>query len=165
MKKNNQASHLTFSDKIDMFVTNRFLAIPIFLGVIALVFMITFGKLGSTLKDGVSLCLRYNQIWDEWVIACSNIRLKKWVLLDLSANNISWEWAKAIAEKMELKEWVKLDLSENQIWDEWAQAMLDNMKLKEWVILNLAHNAISDGMKGKLKEWARSYNAEIIFTI
>ena len=55
VKKNNQASHLTFSDKIDMFVTNRFLAIPIFLGVIALVFMITFGKLGSTLKDGVSL--------------------------------------------------------------------------------------------------------------
>lgn len=56
MKKDG-VTHLTLSDKIDMFVTNRFLAIPIFLIVISLVFGITFGRFGSTLKDSVSLFL------------------------------------------------------------------------------------------------------------
>ncbi|MBP0979195.1 MAG: ferrous iron transport protein B [Oscillospiraceae bacterium] len=53
IKKNETRSRLTLSDKIDMFVTNRFLAIPIFLIVISFVFWLTFGRFGSTLKDFV----------------------------------------------------------------------------------------------------------------
>ena len=47
-------STLTLTEKIDIFVTNRFLAIPIFLTVIGLVFGLTFGRLGTFLKDSVS---------------------------------------------------------------------------------------------------------------
>lgn len=55
--KKNKDHNLTLSDTIDMFVTNRFLAIPIFLTVISLVFGLTFGKFGSTLKESVSLII------------------------------------------------------------------------------------------------------------
>lgn len=41
----------TISDKIDRVVTNKFLAIPIFLAVMLLIFFITFGPLGSFLTD------------------------------------------------------------------------------------------------------------------
>ena len=51
--KNKHGSVLTISDKIDMIVTNRFLAIPVFLLIISLVFKLTFGKFGSTLKSFV----------------------------------------------------------------------------------------------------------------
>lgn len=55
--KKNKESNLTFSDKIDMIVTNRFLAIPIFLIVISLVFGLTFGNVGSYLKNGVTFLI------------------------------------------------------------------------------------------------------------
>lgn len=55
--KQNKGSNLTFSDKIDMIVTNRFLAIPIFLIVISLVFGLTFGNVGSSLKNGVTFLI------------------------------------------------------------------------------------------------------------
>ncbi len=41
------------SDKIDKIVTNRFLAIPIFLGIMLLVFQITFGPFGRFFQDGI----------------------------------------------------------------------------------------------------------------
>lgn len=55
VKKKNTETSFTLSDKIDMVVTNRFLAIPIFLIVISIVFGITFGSFGTMLKDYVSL--------------------------------------------------------------------------------------------------------------
>jgi ferrous iron transport protein B len=42
---------LTLTDKIDLVVTNRFLAIPVFLAVMFLVFQITFGSVGSFMTN------------------------------------------------------------------------------------------------------------------
>lgn len=45
------ADELTLSDKVDRIVTNKYLALPLFALVMALVFYLTFGPLGSTLTD------------------------------------------------------------------------------------------------------------------
>ncbi len=45
---------LTLSDRIDAVATNKFLAIPLFVCIMALVFFITFGPLGTWLTNGVS---------------------------------------------------------------------------------------------------------------
>lgn len=42
---------LTLSDKIDRIATNKYLALPLFIGVMGLVFFITFGALGSAMTD------------------------------------------------------------------------------------------------------------------
>lgn len=63
IKKNEVRSRLTLSDKIDMFVTNRFLAIPIFLLVISLVFGLTFGRFGSALKEYITV------FFDKFIIS------------------------------------------------------------------------------------------------
>lgn len=42
---------LTFSDKIDLIVTNRFLALPIFLLIMMIIFSLTFGSVGTFLSD------------------------------------------------------------------------------------------------------------------
>lgn len=44
---------LTLSDKIDRIATNKYLALPLFIGVMALVFFITFGPLGNWMTDGL----------------------------------------------------------------------------------------------------------------
>ncbi|MEG0570077.1 MAG: ferrous iron transport protein B [Oscillospiraceae bacterium] len=48
--KNSNPNELTLSDKIDKIVTNRFLAIPIFLLVMFLMFTLTFGPIGTALS-------------------------------------------------------------------------------------------------------------------
>lgn len=48
-----QDSHLTLSDKIDKIVTNRILAIPLFLAVMFTVFQVTFGAIGSFTIDWI----------------------------------------------------------------------------------------------------------------
>ncbi len=48
---------MTLSDKIDRVVTNRVLAIPIFLLMMFVVFAITFGPPGTFLKDGMETAL------------------------------------------------------------------------------------------------------------
>lgn len=45
---------LTLSDKIDRIVTNKYLAIPVFLAMILVIFVITFGPIGGTLSEGVA---------------------------------------------------------------------------------------------------------------
>ncbi len=49
--KGKNSDKLTVSDKIDMFVTNRFLAIPIFLLIMLGMFSLVFGPVGSYLSD------------------------------------------------------------------------------------------------------------------
>lgn len=44
---------LTLSDKIDAIATHKYLALPVFIGVMALVFFITFGPLGNWLTEGL----------------------------------------------------------------------------------------------------------------
>lgn len=53
VKKKAQASDLTISDKIDKVVTNRVLAIPLFLAMMFGIFSITFGTVGSSTIDFV----------------------------------------------------------------------------------------------------------------
>ena len=45
---------LTLSDKIDRIVTNKYLAIPVFLAAMLIIFAITFGPIGSWLSDLVA---------------------------------------------------------------------------------------------------------------
>lgn len=52
--KKQKPGQLTLSDKIDAVVTNRFLAIPIFLLIMLTVFLVTFGPAGEFLKGGIS---------------------------------------------------------------------------------------------------------------
>jgi ferrous iron transport protein B len=50
VKKNSSPETLTVSDKIDKIVTNRILAIPIFLVIMMFMFMLTFGDVGTFLS-------------------------------------------------------------------------------------------------------------------
>jgi len=53
VKKKERSSNLTISDKIDKVVTNRILAIPLFLAMMFGIFSITFGTIGSFTIDFV----------------------------------------------------------------------------------------------------------------
>ena len=55
VKKKAQDSHLTISDKIDKVVTNRILAIPLFLAMMFGIFSVTFGTIGSFTIDFVDV--------------------------------------------------------------------------------------------------------------
>lgn len=46
---------LTTSDKIDRVLTNKYLALPIFIGIMLLIFALTFGTVGAWLSDLVSI--------------------------------------------------------------------------------------------------------------
>jgi ferrous iron transport protein B len=48
-----EPGELTLSDKIDAIATHKYLALPVFIGVMALVFFITFGPLGNWLTEGL----------------------------------------------------------------------------------------------------------------
>jgi len=48
-----ETNKMTTSDKIDKIVTNRILALPIFLGMMFFMFMFTFGAVGKFLSSGV----------------------------------------------------------------------------------------------------------------
>ena len=49
---------LTASDKIDKLVTHKYLAIPLFAAVMALVFFVTFGPLGGWMTNGLNHLIR-----------------------------------------------------------------------------------------------------------
>lgn len=51
VKKGHEDGHLTVSDRVDKIVTNKYLAIPLFFGIMGVVFYITFGALGPRLSD------------------------------------------------------------------------------------------------------------------
>ena len=53
IKKGRGPEHRTASDRIDSVVTNKYLAIPVFLAMMLVMFAITFGPIGSFLSDGV----------------------------------------------------------------------------------------------------------------
>lgn len=54
LHKGDSANNLTTSDKIDKVITNRFLAIPIFLLTMLVMFAFTFGPIGTFLGDCIS---------------------------------------------------------------------------------------------------------------
>jgi len=53
--KNDSEETMTISDKIDAVVTNRFLAIPVFLLIMFLMFSFTFGPVGKFLSDIIEI--------------------------------------------------------------------------------------------------------------
>jgi len=66
LRHGEQPDSPTFSDKIDKVLTNRFLAIPLFLLVMLGVFYITFGAFGARLKDAVEgLLTQRLALWVE----------------------------------------------------------------------------------------------------
>lgn len=67
VKKGRASGTLTLSDQIDSIVTNKFLAIPVFLMMMLCMFAITFGPLGSLLSDGVEYVV--GDLFAGWVDA------------------------------------------------------------------------------------------------
>jgi ferrous iron transport protein B len=57
LKRTRADGTLSISDKIDSIVTNKYLALPLFGGVMALVFFLTFGALGAKLVEVVDLLI------------------------------------------------------------------------------------------------------------
>ncbi len=62
---------LTFSDKLDKYITHKYLAIPLFAVVMALVFYITFGPLGSALTDWLDSLIggKFTPWLSEWLVS------------------------------------------------------------------------------------------------
>lgn len=56
---------LTLSDRIDAIVTNKYLALPLFAGIMLLVFFITFGPLGTWMTDGLDELISHH--FSPWV--------------------------------------------------------------------------------------------------
>ncbi|MDF2524467.1 MAG: feoB, partial [Clostridiales bacterium] len=71
VKKKTENSGLTVSDKIDKVVTNRILAIPLFLAVMLGVFQITFGAIGSFTVDWLDVFINetVSGLVSEWLNA------------------------------------------------------------------------------------------------
>ncbi len=65
VKRAHEAGHMTLSDKIDRVVTNKYVAIPLFFGLMLLIFYITFGALGANLTDWVDGLI--NETFASWV--------------------------------------------------------------------------------------------------
>lgn len=51
---------LTISEKIDKVITNKFLALPLFILIMAAIFSLTFGSVGAWLKDGITSLIENN---------------------------------------------------------------------------------------------------------
>lgn len=70
---------LTLSDKVDAVVTNKYLALPLFIGVMALVFFITFGPLGNWMTDGLDALI--TDKFTPWVQAgLTNLHASGWAI-------------------------------------------------------------------------------------
>ena len=69
--KKHNCNKLTLTDKIDRIITNKFLALPIFLALILLIFYITFGPLGTFLKDQASFLI--NNIFGNFMTNMQNV--------------------------------------------------------------------------------------------
>ncbi len=51
IKRKHAPEHITLTDKIDRVITNKFLAVPIFAVMMIFIFYVTFGPVGSFLRD------------------------------------------------------------------------------------------------------------------
>ena len=63
VKKKARVEHLTVSDKIDQLVTNRILALPIFVVIMTLVYYIAVSSLGTIVTDWTN-----DTLFGEWII-------------------------------------------------------------------------------------------------
>ena len=58
LTKNKKLSTFNLTDKIDSIVTNKFLAIPVFVAIMGLIFYITFGPFGAFLRDSFDILIK-----------------------------------------------------------------------------------------------------------
>ncbi len=85
--KKKHAGRLTVSDKIDSIVTNRILALPIFVGIMLLVYMISIGTVGNWTVDFMN-----EKLFGEWIVPAAvrgleSFGCEAW-LVSLIANGI-----------------------------------------------------------------------------
>ncbi len=71
VKRNGKADAPTGSEKIDRVVTNKYVALPLFLSVMALVFYITFGSIGAWMSESLK-----NIIYDLIVPGFNNMLVR-----------------------------------------------------------------------------------------
>ena len=77
---------LTTTDKIDLIITNKYLALPIFFVIMFSIFEITFGKLGSLITDNLDTFI--NDILLNYITTfLTNINVASW-LIGLIADGI-----------------------------------------------------------------------------
>ncbi len=71
VKKKHAGGELTVSDKIDKVVTNRILAIPIFLAIMFVIFRVTFGSVGTYAVDFVDGFINetLSEAVEKWLLA------------------------------------------------------------------------------------------------
>ena len=70
---------LTLSDKIDAVATHKYLALPLFIGIMALVFFITFGPLGNWMTDGLDNLISNH--FSPWVAnALTSVHASSWAI-------------------------------------------------------------------------------------
>lgn len=69
---------LTLSDRIDSIATHKVLALPLFIGIMALVFFITFGPLGSWMTDGLDHLIGRFTEWARTGLA--GLRASPWAV-------------------------------------------------------------------------------------
>lgn len=65
IKRGHTEGHMSISDRIDLIVTHKYLAIPLFLGMMLLIFVVTFGFVGNSLKELVDIGI--NQNFAGWI--------------------------------------------------------------------------------------------------
>lgn len=56
--KNKNLEMFNLTDKIDSIVTNKFLAVPVFIAIMGLIFYITFGPVGTFLRDSFDFLIK-----------------------------------------------------------------------------------------------------------
>ncbi len=71
IKKASNLHDMTISDKIDRIVTNRILGLPIFVGIMFVVFWVAMSSLGSFLVDWVN-----DVLFGEWIIGAAEAGLE-----------------------------------------------------------------------------------------
>lgn len=70
---------LTLSDKVDAIATNKYLALPLFAGIMLLVFFITFGPLGSWMTNGLDDLISHH--FSPWVAqSLTGLGAQDWIV-------------------------------------------------------------------------------------
>ncbi len=77
LKHSTKNNGITVSDRIDKVVTNKYLAIPFFFGIMAFIFYITFGPIGLWLTDSV----------DNFITSILIANVRNWLV---SLNSSDW---------------------------------------------------------------------------
>lgn len=74
VKRGSPHGVITLSDKIDTVVTNKYLAIPVFLLMMLVMFSLTFGPVGSVLSNGVEILVgKWFSGWVDGILTAAGV--------------------------------------------------------------------------------------------